>query len=236
MILFPAIDILEGRAVRLLYGKRDNVTDYGLPIDRAKQWIDCGAQYLHVVDLSGAFSGKSAINSTLEKIAALGVPVQSGGGLRTYNDVKERLESGATRVIMGTACHTDPELFSRLCADFGDKIVAGIDAADGFIRINGWTENSGVKAEDFGRKARQMGVGVCVYTDISRDGALTGAAVSSTEAMQKNTGLSVIASGGISSMDDLYALNERGVYGAILGRSIYTGAINLEKAIREIRN
>lgn len=236
MILFPAIDILDGRAVRLLYGKKDKVTDYGSPIDRAKQWIDCGAQYLHIVDLSGAFTGESKINSTIEKIAALGVPVQSGGGLRSYKDVKERLLSGATRVIIGTACHTDPELFARLCADFGEEIVAGIDASDGFIRIKGWVENSGVKAEDFGKKAKSMGVEVCVYTDISRDGALTGAAVASSEAMQKNTGLKVIASGGVSSMDDLFALNERGVYGAILGRSIYTGAINLEKAVSAFKN
>jgi len=235
MILFPAIDILDGRAVRLLYGKKDKVTDYGSPVDRAKQWIDCGAQYLHIVDLSGAFTGKSAINSTIEKIAALGVPVQSGGGLRSYSDVKDRLSSGATRVIIGTVCHTDPELFALLCSDFGKKIVAGIDAAEGLIRINGWVENSGVKAEDFGKKAKNMGVETCVYTDISRDGALSGAAVDLSESMQKNTGLNVIASGGVSSMDDLCALNERGIYGAILGRSIYTGNIDLSKAVEEFK-
>lgn len=235
MILFPAIDIMDGRAVRLLYGKKDNVTDYGLPLDRAKEWIDSGAEYLHIVDLSGAFSGESRINPIIKKIAALGVPVQSGGGLRTYSDVKDRLESGAARVILGTLCYSDPELFSRLAADFKEKIVAGIDAADGYVRINGWTENSGERAEEFGKRVKQMGLTTCVYTDISRDGALKGAAVSSTVSLQKNSGLNVIASGGISSMDDLLSLKENGVYGAILGRSIYTGAIKLSRAIAETK-
>jgi len=235
MILFPAIDIMEGRAVRLLYGKKENVTDYGSPIDRAKQWIDCGAEYLHVVDLSGAFSGESKINSTLEKIAALGVPVQSGGGLRTYADVKERLESGVSRVILGTLCFSSPDVFARLVEEYGEKIVAGIDAANGFIKIKGWTESSGVKAEDFGKDAKKMGVTTCVYTDISRDGALKGAAISQTAALQKNTGLNVIASGGISSLNDILSLKEKGVYGAILGRSIYTGAVNLKQAIEEAK-
>lgn len=235
MILFPAIDILDGRAVRLLYGKKDNVTDYGLPLDRAKEWVDSGAGYLHVVDLSGAFSGKSGINNIIEKIAALGVPVQSGGGLRTYSDVKDRLESGAARVVLGTLCYSDPEFFSRLADDFKEKIVAGIDAKDGFVMINGWTKSTGEKAEDFGKRVKNMGLTTCVYTDISRDGALKGAAVSSTAALQKSTDLNVIASGGISSINDLLSLKENGVYGAILGRSIYTGAINLKKAIEETK-
>lgn len=231
MILFPAIDILDGKAVRLLYGKKDSVTYYGSPVDRAKEWIDCGAKYLHIVDLSGAFSGESKINSTLEKIAALGVPVQSGGGLRSYDDVKERLLSGAARVVIGTAAHADPKLFERLASDFGEKIVVGVDAADGFVRIKGWTENSGIKAEDFCKRSKALGVSVCVYTDISRDGALTGVAVEETAKLQRDTGLNIIASGGVSSIDDLISLKERGVYGAILGRSIYTGAVNLKEAI-----
>ncbi|MBQ9081049.1 MAG: 1-(5-phosphoribosyl)-5-[Clostridia bacterium] len=232
MILFPAIDILDGRAVRLLYGKKDMVTDYGDPLDRAKTWIDSGAEYLHIVDLSGAFDGNSHINKTIEKIASLGVPVQSGGGLRTFEDVKSRLNAGATRVILGTICYTDPDLFEKLTQTYGEKIVAGIDAKDGMLSIKGWTETSDMTAVDFGKTAKRMGVSCAVFTDISKDGAMQGASVAATKDMQEQTGLNVIASGGIASMDDLIKIKEAGLYGAILGRSIYTGAINLEKAVQ----
>lgn len=231
MILFPAIDILEGRAVRLLYGKKDKATDYGDPVDRAKEWIDCGAEFLHVVDLSGAFDGGSHINGTLEKIARLGVPVQSGGGLRRASDVKDRFEAGAARVVLGTVCYTDPELFAALVAAYGEKIVAGIDAKDGLLSIKGWTETADVTAESFGRKAAGMGVRYAVFTDISKDGAMQGASVEESRKMQEKTGLSVIASGGIASLDDLMKIKAAGLYGAILGRSIYTGAIDLKETI-----
>ena len=235
MILFPAIDILNGRAVRLLYGKKENVTDYGLPLDRAKQWRDKGAEWLHVVDLSGAFDGDSHINSTIEKIAALGIPVQSGGGLRTRQDVKDRLSAGAARVILGTICYTDPDLFKELAEEYGEKIVAGIDAQNGYLSVKGWTELSNVKAVDFGITAKGMGISCAVFTDILKDGAMQGASVEATALMQEQTGLNVIASGGIAAMDDLYRLKERKLYGAILGRSIYTGAIDLERAVAECK-
>ena len=231
MILFPAIDILDGRAVRLLYGKKELVTDYGEPLDRAKQWIDDGAEYLHVVELSGAFDGDSHINRTLEQIAKLGVPVQSGGGLRSFEDVTDRLNAGATRVILGTVCYTDPELFARLTQSYGEKIVAGIDAKDGMLSIKGWTQISSLSAVEFGKQAKGMGVSCAVFTDISKDGAMQGASVEATQQMQQQTGLNVIASGGIASMDDLLKIKQAGLYGAILGRSIYTGAINLKEAI-----
>lgn len=233
MILFPAIDVLNGRAVRLLRGKKENVTDYGLPLDRAKEWIDCGAKVLHVVDLSGAFEGESRINSLLERICSLGVPVQSGGGLRSREDVKDRLNAGASRVIIGTLCYENPELFSSLVEEFGEKIVAGMDAKGGFLAGKGWTEVSPISAIDFGKKAKQMGVTTCVFTDISKDGSLTGVSLTETEKLQRESGLNVIASGGISSMADLIALRESKIYGAILGKSIYSGAIDLKKAIEE---
>jgi phosphoribosylformimino-5-aminoimidazole carboxamide ribotide isomerase len=182
MILFPAIDILDGRAVRLLYGKKENVTDYGDPVDRAKEWIDQGAEWLHIVDLSGAFDG-------------------------------------------------DPPLFAALAAEYGEKIVAGIDAKNGYLSVKGWTELSSVRAVDFGKQAKGMGVTCALFTDISKDGAMQGANVEATVQMQKETGLNVIASGGIASMDDLYRLKKENLYGAILGRSIYTGAIKLAEAI-----
>lgn len=232
MILFPAIDVMEGRAVRLLYGRKDKVTDYGDPVDRAKQWIDCGAEYLHVVDLSGAFDGESRVNGILEKIAALGVPVQSGGGLRTEADVRARFESGATRVILGTVCYSDPALFSELTRLYGEKIVAGIDAKNGMLSVKGWTETSDLSAVEFAKTAKAAGVKYAVFTDISKDGAMQGASVAMTEELQRETGLHVIASGGVASMDDLYKIKRAGLYGAILGRSIYTGAIDLHEAIR----
>ncbi len=231
MILFPAIDILEGRAVRLLYGRKNQVTDYGDPVDRAKEWIDCGAEFLHVVDLSGAFDGAAHIEGTLEKIAKLGVPVQSGGGLRSFDAVRSRLDAGAARVVLGTVACTDPALFASLVGTYREKIVAGIDAKDGKLSIKGWTEFSDETAESFGRKAAGMGVRYAVFTDISKDGAMQGASIEPTRDLQEKTGLSVIASGGIASLNDLLRLKEAGLYGAILGRSIYTGAVNLKEAI-----
>lgn len=235
MILFPAIDILNGRAVRLLYGKKDIVTDYGDPVDRARQWIDCGAEYLHVVDLSGAFDGVSRANLLIEKIASLGIPVQSGGGLRTESDVIDRFNAGAARVVLGTVCYTDPRLFEKLVKRYREKIVTGIDAKDGVLSIKGWTEISDIAAVDFGKKAKGMGASYAVFTDISKDGAMQGASVAETKKMQDETGLKVIASGGINSMDDLYKIKEANLYGAILGRSIYTGAIELGRAIEACR-
>ncbi len=231
MILFPAIDILEGRAVRLLYGKKDKVTDYGAPLDRAKEWIDCGAEYLHIVDLSGAFDGASQINRTLEQIAKMGVPVQSGSGLRAEQDVIDRLNAGVTRVILGTMCYENPDLFAKLAQRYGEKIVAGIDAVDGMLSVKGWTEQVDLSAVEFGKKAKALGVKYAVFTDISKDGAMQGASVTATKTMSAQTGLQIIASGGVSSMDDLRKIQEAGLYGAILGRSIYTGAINLKEAI-----
>lgn len=146
MKLFPAIDILNGRAVRLLYGKKELVTDYGLPLDRAKLWRDAGADFLHVVDLCGAFEGESRIDGEIEKIAALGVKVQSGGGLRTMEEIERRLNAGASRVVLGTVCHTNPALFREAVEKYGDKIVAGIDCKDGFLSVKGWTETSGKRA------------------------------------------------------------------------------------------
>lgn len=235
MKLFPAIDILEGRAVRLLYGKRENVTDYGDPLDCAKSFFDCGARALHVVDLSGAFGEQSRFHRLLEKIAALGLPVQSGGGLRSYAAMRERLEAGASRIVLGTVCTEDPALFERAVCDFGDKIVAGIDARDGFLAVKGWTQTTQIDAFAFGNFAFEKGVRDTVFTDVGRDGALTGVNAEESARLQKETGLNVIASGGVRGLDDLHRLKEKGVYGAILGRAIYTGALDLRRACEELQ-
>lgn len=234
MILFPAIDILNGRAVRLLYGKRDEVTDYGDPLDRAKAWLDCGAEILHVVDLSGAFGEESGFLRILEKIASLGRPVQTGGGMRSAQAIEGRFEAGASRVVLGTVCVTDPRVFKQATARYGDKIVAGIDAKNGRLAVKGWTEVAEKDAFAFGCEAKKCGVKDAVFTDIGRDGALSGANVEETVNMAR-TGLNIIASGGIKDSDDLFRLKERGVYGAILGRAIYTGNLDLKKAIEDMK-
>lgn len=235
MILFPAIDILEGRAVRLLHGKINRVTDYGDPFARAEQWVQAGAEFLHVVDLSGAFGEKSKIDQTVEKIATLGVPVQSGGGLRSMKEIDSRIKAGASRVVLGTVCVQNPALFQEAVQKYGEKIVAGMDAKNGSLAVKGWTEDSGVEAFAFGTRAKALGVRYAVYTDVGRDGALTGVNLEETVRMAQ-TGLSVVASGGIRDIEDLRALKVRGVYGAILGRSIYEGTIDLKQAIGEMKD
>lgn len=234
MRLFPAIDILDGRAVRLMYGKKEQVTDYGDPVERAKMWIDCGAQILHVVDLSGAFGESTAFERTLEKIARLGIEVQSGGGLRSMEQIVKRFEAGASRAVLGTVCVERTDVLQEAVERYGERIVAGIDAKEGKIAVRGWTEVSQTDAFEFGKKAFEMGVSDTVFTDIGRDGALSGVNAEATAKMGK-TGLNVIASGGIKDMNDLYALRDRGVYGAILGRAIYTGNIDLARAVGELQ-
>lgn len=233
MRLFPAIDILNGRAVRLMYGKKEQVTDYGDPVDRAKLWLDCGAEILHVVDLSGAFGEDTSFERTLEQIARLGVSVQSGGGLRSMERIENRFEAGASRVVLGTVCVEQPELLKEAVSRYGRRIVAGIDARGGKIALRGWTKISETDAFEFGKEAATLGITDAVFTDIGRDGALAGVNLDETVKLAE-TGLNVIASGGIRDMDDLYALKESGVYGAILGRAIYTGKIDLKRAIGEL--
>jgi len=234
MILFPAIDILEGRAVRLLYGQKQNVTDYGDPVERAKEWIDCGAEILHVVNLSGAFGEKTDFLHILERISALGIPVQTGGGIRSEAAIRDCFSAGAARLVLGTVCLEDPQLFRTAIDSYGSAIVAGIDARDGKIALRGWTQISEADAFEFGTSAYALGVRDTVFTDIARDGALSGVNVTATVKMAE-TGLNVIASGGIRDMADLRALKERGVYGAILGRAIYTGNLSLREAIEETK-
>ena len=171
----------------------------------------------------------------LEKIAALGAVVQSGGGLRSYAAMRERLEAGVSRIVLGTVCVQVPALFERAVHDFGAKIVAGIDAKDGFLAVQGWTQVTDTDAVSFGKRAYESGVRETVFTDVGRDGALAGVNVEASAAMQRQTKLNVIASGGVRDIEDLYRLNENGVYGAILGRAVYTGALDLKRACEELQ-
>ena len=236
MILFPAVDILDNRAVRLLYGQRDKVTDYGDPVELALRWSDIGAQYLHVVDLNGAFDDSAVNRETLKKLVKeLKIPVQLGCGIKTLDKIKYYLEEvGVTRVIVGTACVTAPDVADKACALYGNKIVAGIDCKDGFVAIKGWVEKSDLTAQKVALDMKARGSDTVVYTDISRDGALTGVNVDATAELAKNTGMKIIASGGMSCIDDIKKLMQKDVYGAILGRAIYNGNIDLSDALETV--
>ena len=229
MKLYPAIDVLDGRAVRLLYGKRDQVTDYGDPVDFAKRWADEGAEILHVVDLSGVFGEAGGFEKVLERIARVGVPVQSGGGLRSMADIHRRFRAGADRVVLGTVCVEHPEVLYEAVGRYKEKIVAGIDAKDGFLAVRGWTQLADKDAFEFGCEAKALGIADAVFTDIGRDGALAGVNVAETVRMGE-TGLNIIASGGVRDLNDIRALKEQGVYGVILGRALYTGALTFKDA------
>ncbi len=234
MILFPAVDILDNRAVRLLYGERDKVTDYGDPAELAAKWSAEGAKYLHVVDLNGAFDDSAVNRETLKRlIKEVKIPVQLGGGIKTLDKIKFYLEEvGVTRVIIGTACVTAPDVVDKACALYGNKIVAGIDCKDGFVAIKGWVEKSSLTAEKVALDMKERGSNTVVYTDISRDGALTGVNVEATSLLAEKTRMNVIASGGMSSLDDVKKLmQKKNVYGAILGRAIYNGNIDLLEAL-----
>lgn len=237
MILFPAVDILDNRAVRLLYGQRDKVTDYGDPVELALRWSDMGAQYLHVVDLNGAFDDSAVNRETLKKLVKeLKIPMQLGGGIKTLDKIKYYLEEvGVTRVIVGTACVTAPDVADKACALYGNKIVAGIDCKDGFVAIKGWVEKSDLTAQKVALDMKERGSDTVVYTDISRDGALTGVNVDATAELAKNTGMKIIASGGMSCIDDIIKLMQKDVYGAILGRAIYNGNIDLSDALETVK-
>lgn len=238
MILFPAVDILDKRAVRLLYGERDKVTDYGDPAELAAKWAELGAEYLHVVDLNGAFDDSPVNREVLTRlIKEVKIPVQLGGGIKTFDKIKFYLEEvGATRVIVGTACVTSPDVVDKACALYGNRIVSGIDCKDGFVAIKGWVEKSALKAETVALQMKERGSDTVVYTDISRDGALTGVNVEATSELARVTGMNVIASGGMSSLDDVKKLMlKKNVYGAILGRAIYNGNIDLKEALEIVK-
>lgn len=235
MIIFPAIDVLDNRAVRLLYGKRDNVTDYGTPESRAVLWRESGAEFLHLVDLNGAFDDSRINDKTLKNvIREVGIPVQIGGGIKSFDRVKYYIEEvGATRVIIGSALVTNRKMAEQAYSQYGDKIVAGIDALDGKVCIKGWVENVDITPIQLAEQMKELGATTVVYTDISRDGALSGINIDATHEMQEKTGLNIIASGGASNITELDKLNNRGIYGAILGRSIYEGSIDLKDAIKK---
>lgn len=236
--VFPAIDLKGGRAVRLRQGDFATATDYGDPVAAAERWLAAGARALHVVDLDGAAAGHpvngSAVRAIVGAARRAGAVVQLGGGLRTLADMAAALDMGADRIVLGSAA-VDPDLVREAVARFGpERVVAGIDARDGMVAVAGWTRTAGVAAVDLARSLRRAGVRHAVYTDIRRDGMLEGPPVDGVRELAA-TGLLVVASGGIASAADLQRLREiPGVSGAIVGKALYTGALDLAQALEAV--
>lgn len=233
MQIYPAIDIKDGRAVRLRQGLAADVTDYGTPAEAAMDWKTQGATYLHVVDLDGAFEGKGRnLPLVAEIVRETGLPVELGGGIRTMEDIEARLSLGVARVILGTVALTDPDLVHRACARYPGRIACGIDAKDGRVAVRGWVEASDVDPVDLALRMKDAGVLDVIYTDIRRDGMQTGPNVEATAELVRRTGLRVIGSGGVGKIQDLYDLRDAGCAGAIVGKALYNGNFTLAQALR----
>lgn len=233
-VVIPAIDLKDGRCVRLRQGKADESTTYSEdPVGMAQFWEKEGAHCLHVVDLDGAFQGKPVHADVIGRIAkAVGIPVEIGGGLRTDHDIRDLLNRGVDRVILGTRAWAEPQAFERLVDQFGDRLAVGIDALDGRVQVKGWTETTGESAASLARHMDGMGVRWIIYTDTARDGMLTGVNARAVGAICAAVDCCVIASGGVSSPDDIKALKSlerKNLVGAIVGKALYEGQVTLEE-------
>lgn len=230
MKIFPAIDIFEKNAVRLFKGDYNQMTIYGKPTDFIDDFIKCGAKQVHVVDLEGAKTGETPNSDVIEELCKKGVFVEVGGGIRSMQVIDKYLSIGVSRVILGTIAVTDREFLKTALKKYGDKIAVGVDIKDGLVAIKGWTEKSALNGIDFIKEIISLGVKTIICTDISRDGAMAGSNHELYRTLSK-LDVKVIASGGVSSIEDIKALSDIGVYGAILGKAYYTGAVNLKTAI-----
>jgi phosphoribosylformimino-5-aminoimidazole carboxamide ribotide isomerase len=238
MILYPAIDLKDGACVRLLRGDMDKATVFGTdPAAQARAFEAAGAEWLHLVDLNGAFAGRPVNAPAVEAIlSAVSVPVQLGGGIRDIETVEGWLARGVARVILGTAAVEDPDLVRGAAGAFPGRVAVGIDARKGRVATRGWAEDGGIEAVDLARRFEDAGIAAIIYTDIDRDGAMQGPNVAATEALARAVSIPVIASGGVSRLSDLVALRDtRVVAGAISGRALYDGALDLGAALAALR-
>lgn len=241
MQIIPAVDLHGGKCVRLLMGERDQETVYSdKPAQVALQWQRAGAHRLHLVDLDGAFDGAPVNTPVIEEIVSnLSIPVQLGGGIRSGEIAAKALELGVQRVILGTAAVENPHLVRELTQEYGDRIIVGIDARDGIVAIKGWVKGSGFDAVGFALTMQDYGVKEIIYTDISRDGTLQGPNLAALENMAAQLTIPIIASGGISSLEDLknvQKLKTEGVHGIIIGQALYAGQFTLQEALAAVQN
>lgn len=237
MLIFPAIDLYEGRAVRLYKGDYAKMTVYSEdPAAVARDFAAQGVRQMHTVDLEGARDGGTPNLGIIERIAKeTGLFIECGGGLRDMAAIDRAFAAGVGRVILGTAAVSDERLLAESVQKYGEKIAVGADLRDGRVAIKGWREDSGLTAEDFLRKVEALGVRTVICTDISRDGAMRGANAELYERLQREFGLELIASGGVSSLEDVARLRALGLYGAIIGKAYYTGDISLREAVEAAR-
>ncbi len=237
MIIFPAIDLYEKKAVRLYRGDYNNMTVYSEnPVEVAREFSRLGATHIHLVDLEGARDGSTPNLSVVEQIVReTGLFAEIGGGIRSMETVRRYLDAGVSRVILGTAAVSDGAFLRRAVAEYGDRIAVGADVRDGYIAIKGWLETSALTLEEFLSQMQEIGVSTVICTDISRDGAMQGTNRTLYKRLSETYRLNIVASGGVSTMEDVRSLAEMGLYGAIIGKAYYTGAIALDEAIEVAR-
>lgn len=237
MVLFPAIDILSGKAVRLYKGDYNAVTVYSeRPWEFAEDFVDKGCSAIHIVDLDGAKSGETVNIDTVKRIAAVkGLYSEIGGGIRNMETVFRYLEAGVDRVILGTAALRDPSFLKNALREYGDRIAVGVDLKDGKVAVKGWLETSNKDGIEFLKELEDLGVEGVIVTDISRDGAMKGTNLDLYGRIKEEVSLKVTASGGVSTIEDIVALKSMGLYGAIIGKAYYTGAIKLKEALEALK-
>ncbi|MBR2406741.1 MAG: 1-(5-phosphoribosyl)-5-[Clostridia bacterium] len=237
MLIFPAIDLYEGKAVRLFKGDYAQMTVYNDdPVSVVQDFAAAGATHVHLVDLEGARTGDTPNFETVRKIKQeSGLFCEIGGGVRSHEVIRRYLDAGIDRVILGTAAVTEPGFVESAVREHGDKIAVGVDIRDGYVAVKGWTEKSAMKAFEFCEKMQKIGVKTLICTDISRDGAMQGTNVELYRELSQRFCMNIVASGGVSSMDDVKRLTAMELYGAIVGKAYYTGAISLREAIEVAR-
>lgn len=234
MILYPAIDLKDGKAVRLVHGDMDQTTVFNHdPAAQARKFVDAGCKWLHLVDLNGAFAGEPVNATPVETILkTCRIPVQLGGGIRDMKTIAHWINLGIARVILGTVAVENPDLVRQAAREFPGKVAVGLDARDGFVATRGWAKETDIQVVDLACQFEDAGISAIIYTDILRDGAMKGPNIEATAALARAVSIPVIASGGVSSMADLIALQETCVIsGAISGRALYDGAIDLTAAL-----
>lgn len=235
MIIFPAIDILDGKCVRLIQGDYNQERVYSdSPVAMAKEWEEKGAEYIHIVDLNGAKTGQSINKDIIQEIATtVSIPIQVGGGIRSLDTIKEYIEAGVSRVIIGTAAINDQEFLQAAIEQYREKVAVSIDARNGYVATDGWTDTSDVLALDLVKKLEEISVKTIVYTDIAKDGMLQGPNLSEQQTINEATKIEVIASGGVTTKEDVENLEALNIYGAIIGKALYDGKLEFESLMEE---